>query len=31
LADDGAVPMKTVSEAIKKYAIDPSKPAPWTV
>jgi pyruvate dehydrogenase E1 component len=31
LADDGAIPVKTVSEAIKKYAIDPSKPAPWTV
>jgi pyruvate dehydrogenase E1 component len=31
LADDGAVPTKTVSEAIQKYAIDPDKPAPWTV
>ena len=31
LADDGTIPMKTVSEAIKKYAIDPEKPAPWTV
>ncbi|MDX2220108.1 MAG: pyruvate dehydrogenase (acetyl-transferring), homodimeric type [Burkholderiales bacterium] len=31
LADDGQVPMKTVGEAIKKYGIDPEKPAPWTV
>jgi len=31
LADDGLVPMKTVGEAIKKYGIDPEKPAPWTV
>jgi pyruvate dehydrogenase E1 component len=31
LADDGQVPMKTVSEAIKKYGIDTDKPAPWTV
>jgi pyruvate dehydrogenase E1 component len=31
LADDGQVPLKTVSEAIKKYGIDPEKPAPWTV
>lgn len=31
LADDGQVPMKTVSEAIRKYGIDPDKPAPWTV
>ena len=30
-ADEGLVPMKTVSEAIKKYAIDSEKPAPWTV
>lgn len=31
LADDGQVPLKTVGEAIKKYGIDPDKPAPWTV
>ena len=31
LADDGQVQSKLVSEAIKKYAIDPTKPAPWTV
>ena len=30
-ANEGLVPMKTVSDAIKKYAIDPEKPAPWTV
>jgi pyruvate dehydrogenase E1 component len=31
LADEGQIPLKTVSEAIKKYDIDISKPAPWTV
>ncbi|MFL5262920.1 MAG: transketolase-like TK C-terminal-containing protein, partial [Anaeromyxobacteraceae bacterium] len=31
LADDGAIPMEKVSEAIEKYAIDRAKPAPWTV
>jgi pyruvate dehydrogenase E1 component len=31
LADDGQIQAKLVSEAIKKYGIDPSKPAPWTV
>jgi pyruvate dehydrogenase E1 component len=31
LADDGAIPAKTVSEAIKKYGIDPAKPNPVTV
>ncbi len=31
LADEGTVPMKTVSEAIKKYNIDPEKPDPTTV
>ncbi|HLI97901.1 MAG TPA: pyruvate dehydrogenase (acetyl-transferring), homodimeric type [Candidatus Baltobacteraceae bacterium] len=31
LADDGELPLKTVSEAIKKYGIDPSKPNPVTV
>ena len=31
LADDGAVPAAKVAEAMKKYGIDPAKPAPWTV
>jgi len=31
LADDGAVPASKVAEAVKKYALDPAKPAPWTV
>lgn len=31
LADDGQIQTKMVSDAIKKYAIDTSKPAPWTV
>ncbi|HEY7840684.1 MAG TPA: pyruvate dehydrogenase (acetyl-transferring), homodimeric type [Gammaproteobacteria bacterium] len=31
LADEGEVPAKTVSEAIKKYGIDPEKPNPVTV
>lgn len=31
LADDGKLDQKTVSEAIKKYAIDPEKPDPVTV
>ncbi len=31
LADEGTVPAKTVTQAIKKYKIDPEKPAPWTV
>ena len=31
LADDGAVPAARVAEAIRKYSIDPGKPAPWTV
>jgi pyruvate dehydrogenase E1 component len=31
LADDGTLPAKSVVEAMKKYSIDPSKPAPWTV
>ncbi|MCE2989624.1 MAG: pyruvate dehydrogenase (acetyl-transferring), homodimeric type [Nitrosomonadaceae bacterium] len=31
LADEGQMPLKTVGEAIKKYGIDPDKPAPWTV
>jgi pyruvate dehydrogenase E1 component len=31
LADDGALPASKVAEAMKKYGIDPAKPAPWTV
>ena len=31
LADEGTIPVKTVSEAIKKYGIDPNKPNPITV
>jgi pyruvate dehydrogenase E1 component len=31
LADDGAVPAAKVADAMKKYGIDPAKPAPWTV
>jgi pyruvate dehydrogenase E1 component len=31
LADEGQIQAKAVSEAIRKYAIDPEKPAPWTV
>ena len=31
LADDGQIQSKVVSDAIKKYGIDPAKPAPWTV
>ncbi|MFT3912728.1 MAG: pyruvate dehydrogenase (acetyl-transferring), homodimeric type [Anaeromyxobacteraceae bacterium] len=31
LAEEGAVPAGKVAEAIKKYGIDPKKPAPWTV
>ncbi len=31
LADDGALPVKTVADAMKKYGIDASTPAPWTV
>jgi pyruvate dehydrogenase E1 component len=31
LADDGAVPAAKVTAAMKKYGIDPAKPAPWTV
>ncbi|HKU86118.1 MAG TPA: pyruvate dehydrogenase (acetyl-transferring), homodimeric type, partial [Casimicrobiaceae bacterium] len=31
LADEGAIPATKVAEALKKYGIDPAKPAPWTV
>ncbi len=31
LADAGTVPAKTVADALKKYDLDPDKPAPWTV
>ena len=31
LADDGQIQAKVVSDAIRKYGIDPAKPAPWTV
>jgi len=31
LADAGTVPVSTVSQAIKKYGIDPNKPNPLTV
>ncbi|MDQ2916544.1 MAG: pyruvate dehydrogenase (acetyl-transferring), homodimeric type [Pseudomonadota bacterium] len=31
LAADGALPVSKVAEAIAKYELDPSKPAPWTV
>jgi pyruvate dehydrogenase E1 component len=31
LADEGTLPATKVVEAMKKYGIDPAKPAPWTV
>jgi len=31
LADEGEIAPAKVAEAIKKYGIDPAKPAPWTV
>jgi pyruvate dehydrogenase E1 component len=31
LADEGTIPAATVTQAIRKYGIDPSKPCPWTV
>jgi pyruvate dehydrogenase E1 component len=31
LADDGAIPMKQVADAIKRYEIDPAAPMPTTV
>jgi pyruvate dehydrogenase E1 component len=30
LADDGALPVATVVEAMRNYGIDANKPAPWT-
>jgi len=31
LADEGTLPASKAAEAIKKYGLDASKPAPWTV
>jgi pyruvate dehydrogenase E1 component len=31
LAEEGTLPASKVGEAIAKYKLDPSKPAPWTV
>ncbi|MGZ5034619.1 MAG: transketolase-like TK C-terminal-containing protein, partial [Usitatibacter sp.] len=31
LAEDGELPAAKVAEAIKRYGIDPNKPAPWSV
>jgi pyruvate dehydrogenase E1 component len=31
LADEGTLPVAKVVEAMKKYGVDPDKPAPWTV
>jgi len=31
LAEEGTIPAARAAEAIKKYAIDPDRPAPWTV
>jgi pyruvate dehydrogenase E1 component len=31
LADEGALPASKVADAMKKYGLDPAKPAPWTV
>ncbi len=31
LAEEGTIPKTKVAEAIRKYGIDPAKPAPWTV
>jgi pyruvate dehydrogenase E1 component len=31
LADEGKLPAAKVVEAMKKYGLDPGKPAPWTV
>jgi len=31
LADEGTIPAATVTQAIRKYGIDPAKPCPWKV
>jgi pyruvate dehydrogenase E1 component len=31
LADEGTLPAATVADAMKKYGLDATKPAPWTV
>ncbi len=31
LADDGTLPASTAVEAMRKYGLDPAKPAPWKV
>jgi pyruvate dehydrogenase E1 component len=31
LAADGALPLERWAEALERYALDPEKPAPWTV
>ena len=31
LADDGTLPAARAAEAMRKYGIDGSRPAPWTV
>jgi pyruvate dehydrogenase E1 component len=31
LSDEGALPASKVVDAMKKYGLDPAKPAPWTV
>ena len=31
LAEEGTIPATKAAEAIKKYGIDPERPAPWTV
>ena len=31
LADEGTMPAAKAADALKKYGIDPAKPAPWTV
>jgi pyruvate dehydrogenase E1 component len=31
LAEEGTIPATKAAEAIRKYGIDPEKPAPWTV
>jgi pyruvate dehydrogenase E1 component len=31
LADEGTLPASKAAEAMKKYGLDPAKPAPWTV